>query len=32
MLLTRGPTDPNAVVDFTDWQQVEAFARMLGDS
>ena len=30
MLLTKGPTDPNAVVEFTDWQQVEAFARTLG--
>jgi menaquinone-dependent protoporphyrinogen oxidase len=29
MLLTRGPTDPAAVVDFTDWQQVEAFAAAL---
>lgn len=32
MLLTRGPTDPNTVIEFTDWQQVAAFARMLGDS
>jgi len=30
MLLTKGPTDPNAVVEFTDWQQVEVFARTLG--
>lgn len=30
MLLTKGPTDPNTVVDFTDWRQVEAFARPLG--
>ena len=29
MLLTRGPTDPNSVVDFTDWQQVEAFGRQI---
>lgn len=27
MLLTRGPTDPAAVVDFTDWAQVDAFGR-----
>ena len=27
MLMTKGPTDPAAVVEFTDWQRVEAFAR-----
>lgn len=27
MLLTGGPTDPRAVVDFTDWNEVEAFGR-----
>jgi menaquinone-dependent protoporphyrinogen oxidase len=32
MLLTRGPTDPSAVVDFTDWQRVEAFGRALGET
>lgn len=26
MLLTGGPTDPTAVVEFTDWRAVEAFA------
>lgn len=26
MWMTGGPTDPTAVVDFTDWQQVDAFA------
>jgi menaquinone-dependent protoporphyrinogen oxidase len=26
MRMTQGPTDPKAVIDFTDWQQVEAFA------
>jgi menaquinone-dependent protoporphyrinogen oxidase len=25
MWITKGPTDPEAVVDFTDWDQVEAF-------
>ncbi|OGA15443.1 MAG: protoporphyrinogen oxidase [Betaproteobacteria bacterium RIFCSPLOWO2_02_FULL_66_14] len=30
MLLTRGPTDPSAIVDFTDWRKVEAFAQSLG--
>ena len=29
MLLTKGPTDPRAVVEFTDWQQVEAFGRRI---
>jgi menaquinone-dependent protoporphyrinogen oxidase len=27
MFLTRGPTDPRSVVEFTDWAQVEAFGR-----
>lgn len=27
MWMTKGPTDPCAVVDYTDWEQVEAFAR-----
>lgn len=27
MFITRGPTDPDAVVEFTDWKQVQAFAR-----
>ena len=26
MWLTHGPTDPHAVVEFTDWQRVDAFA------
>jgi len=30
MLITGGPTDPQAVVEFTDWGQVEAFARLIG--
>ena len=29
MALTGGPTDPRAVVEFTDWAQVEAFAESL---
>jgi menaquinone-dependent protoporphyrinogen oxidase len=29
MLLTRGPTDPRAVVEFTDWNEVEAFGRRI---
>ena len=31
MLLTRGPTDPRAVVDYTDWQQVARFAQTIGE-
>lgn len=27
MLITKGPTDPKTVVEFTDWAQVEAFAH-----
>ena len=27
MLITKGPTDPTAVVEFTDWAQVEAFGQ-----
>jgi menaquinone-dependent protoporphyrinogen oxidase len=27
MLITQGPTDPTAVVEYTDWAQVEAFAH-----
>jgi menaquinone-dependent protoporphyrinogen oxidase len=29
MLLTGGPTDPKAVVEFTDWKQVEAFGELI---
>jgi menaquinone-dependent protoporphyrinogen oxidase len=31
MLMTDGPTDPKSVIDFTDWQQVDAFARQVCD-
>jgi menaquinone-dependent protoporphyrinogen oxidase len=27
MWMTKGPTDPRAVVEFTDWEQVEYFGR-----
>jgi menaquinone-dependent protoporphyrinogen oxidase len=30
MWITQGPTDPTTVVEFTDWQRVEAFARRVG--
>lgn len=29
MFLTRGPTDPGSVVEFTDWKQVEAFGNRI---
>jgi menaquinone-dependent protoporphyrinogen oxidase len=29
MFLTRGPTDPASVVEFTDWKQVEAFGQRI---
>lgn len=29
MLITRGPTDPATVVEFTDWKKVEAFGRVI---
>jgi menaquinone-dependent protoporphyrinogen oxidase len=29
MWMTKGPTDPAAVVDYTDWQRVDAFADAL---
>jgi menaquinone-dependent protoporphyrinogen oxidase len=31
MLLTRGPTDPHAVVEYTDWRQVERFAQAIAE-
>lgn len=29
MFLTRGPTDPASVVEFTDWKQVEDFGQRI---
>jgi menaquinone-dependent protoporphyrinogen oxidase len=31
MWLTKGPTDPSAVVEFTDWARVDAFGRTLSE-
>jgi menaquinone-dependent protoporphyrinogen oxidase len=31
MFITGGPTDPGAVIEFTDWQQVEAFGRRISE-
>lgn len=30
MWMTKGPTDPKSVTEFTDWQQVEEFGRLIG--
>jgi menaquinone-dependent protoporphyrinogen oxidase len=29
MWMTKGPTDPNSTVDFTDWNEVEAFGHAI---
>jgi len=31
MWITKGPTDPNQVVEFTDWDKVEEFGRMIAE-
>ena len=31
MYLTNGPTDPETVAEFTNWDQVEAFGRTVSD-
>ena len=31
MWMTKGPTDPTATIEFTDWKQVEAFARTVSE-
>ena len=31
MLLTRGPTDPKSVIEFTDWRQVESVGRQIAE-
>ncbi len=30
MWMTKGPTDPNGVFEFTDWDAVDAFGRKIG--
>jgi menaquinone-dependent protoporphyrinogen oxidase len=30
--MTKGPTDPDAVIEFTDWARVDAFARRVIES
>ena len=31
MWITKGPTDPNSVYEFTNWKQVEEFGRVVSD-
>jgi menaquinone-dependent protoporphyrinogen oxidase len=31
MWMTKGPTDPDTVIDYTDWKQVEAFGQLVSD-
>ena len=31
MKMTKGPTDPATVVEFTDWKKVEAFGRVISE-
>jgi menaquinone-dependent protoporphyrinogen oxidase len=31
MWMTKGPTDPNTTVDFTDWDQVDSFGRTVAN-
>lgn len=31
MWMTKGPTDINSVVEYTDWAEVEAFGRTIGE-
>lgn len=31
MFITGGPTDPRTVMEFTDWNQVEAFGRLISE-
>ena len=31
MWITNGPTDPEAVVEFTNWEQVEAFGQLVSN-
>jgi menaquinone-dependent protoporphyrinogen oxidase len=31
MWMTKGPTDPDTVIDYTDWNQVEKFGQLVSD-
>ena len=32
MWMTNGPTDPESIVDFTDWDQVDAFSDRIAQT
>ena len=32
MWMTNGPTDPESIVDFTDWDQVDAFGDRIAQT
>jgi menaquinone-dependent protoporphyrinogen oxidase len=31
MLITKGPTDPTTVIEYTDWQKVDELAQLVSD-
>ena len=31
MWMTKGPTDPTAIIEFTDWEQVDEFGRRVAE-
>ncbi|MDB4409919.1 menaquinone-dependent protoporphyrinogen IX dehydrogenase, partial [Gammaproteobacteria bacterium] len=31
MCITKGPTDPETVIEFTDWKQVETFGQLVSN-
>jgi menaquinone-dependent protoporphyrinogen oxidase len=31
MWMTKGPTDPDSIVEFTNWNQVESFGKVISD-
>ena len=31
MWMTKGPTDPKTNIEFTDWDQVEEFGRVISE-
>jgi menaquinone-dependent protoporphyrinogen oxidase len=31
MWMTKGPTDPSTVIEFTDWQKVDAFGQLISE-
>jgi menaquinone-dependent protoporphyrinogen oxidase len=31
MWMTKGPTDPDTNIEFTDWNQVEEFGRVVSE-